>query len=100
VTSTVDDGAASYLALLASKTVARGDASAPVIVALAGTGGAVTLAQTKGGAHHMGVALRALLETYAGKGGGAKDFAQATLANPAHAAEFLKAAPQAIAASH
>ena len=104
VTSSVEDGAASYLALLASKTVARGSTISPVIVVLTGAGGHVTLAQTKGGPHHMAVALRKVLETYPGKGGGAKDFAQATLTNAAPATDFLTGflaeATRAIVESH
>jgi|HubBroStandDraft_6_1064221.scaffolds.fasta_scaffold74335_2 alanyl-tRNA synthetase len=104
VTSSVDDGSASYLALLASKTVARGSTISPVIVVLTGAVGHVTLAQTKGGPHHMAVALRKVLEMYPGKGGGAKDFAQATLTNVAPAADFLTGflaeATRAIVDSH
>jgi alanyl-tRNA synthetase len=100
VTSTIDDGSPSYLALLAAKTVARGDTYAPVIAVLAGSGGHVTLAQTKGGPHHMGIALRSVLGRFPGKGGGAKDFAQATLAAPAQAPDFLAEAARAVADSH
>ena len=104
VTSSVDDASASYLALLASKTVARGSAISPVIVVLTGAAGHVTLAQTKGGPHHMAVALRKVLETYPGKGGGAKDFAQATLTGAAPAGSalsgFLADATRAIVDSH
>jgi alanyl-tRNA synthetase len=100
VTSSVDDSSASYLALLAAKTVARGEANSPIVVVLAGSAGHVTLAQTKGGPHHMGVALRKILENCPGKGGGAKDFAQATLASPWQGADFLKLAVQAVADSH
>jgi alanyl-tRNA synthetase len=100
IASTIDDASASYLALLAAKTVARGDAASPIAVALAGTAGHVALAQTKGGPHHMGLAIRKILEACPGKGGGAKDFAQATLATPSQAAQFLEIASQAIADSH
>jgi alanyl-tRNA synthetase len=100
VTSGIDDASPSYLALLAAKTVARGDATAPIAAVLAGSAGHVTLAQTKGGPHHMGVALRKVLETCPGKGGGARDFAQATLASPSQAGDFLKLATEAVADSH
>jgi alanyl-tRNA synthetase len=100
VTSSIDDSSPSYLALLAAKTVARGESNSPVVAVLAGSAGHVTLAQTKGGPHHMGVALRKILENCPGKGGGAKDFAQATLASPSQGADFLKLATQAVADSH
>ena len=37
VTSSVDDSSPSYLALLAAKTVARGEANSPVVAVLAGS---------------------------------------------------------------
>jgi alanyl-tRNA synthetase len=58
----------------------------------------VALAQTKGlAAADMGAILREALKEFPGKGGGAKDFSQGTLANPAQAEAFLMRAKNLLA---
>jgi alanyl-tRNA synthetase len=83
----LDEATPEYLRLLAATLVADGR----VLALLASRfSGHVALAQTKGlAAADMGAILREALKEFPGKGGGAKDFSQGTLANPGQAEAFL-----------
>jgi alanyl-tRNA synthetase len=75
-----------YLGLVAEKLVSEGG----VVVLLAGRGtGHVVFAQSKGFASDMGALLRETIKEFGGKGGGAKDFAQGSISDPAKADELL-----------
>lgn len=75
-----------YLALLAAKLTAHPG----VIALLAGqSSGHVVLAQPKGGPRDLGATMREVLREVPGKGGGSRDFAQGTLADPSHTKSFL-----------
>jgi len=87
IVTVLDDASPEYLRLLAATLVAEGK----VIALLAsGSSGHVALAQTKGlAAGDMGSALREALNQFKGKGGGAADFAQGSLADPGQSDQFL-----------
>jgi alanyl-tRNA synthetase len=60
--------------------------------------GHVALAQTKGlAAGDMGAVLREALKEFPGKGGGAKDFSQGSLANSVQVEAFLLRAKDLLA---
>ena len=74
----LEDASAEYLRLLAAKTVAE----AQIVALLASREtGQVAFAQAKGLSHDMGAVLREALKEVGGKGGGAKDFAQGSIAD-------------------
>ncbi len=87
VVRVLDDASPDYLRLLAATLVAEGN----VIALLASrSSGHVALAQTKGlAAGDMGGVLREALKQFKGKGGGAADFAQGSLADAGQAEPFL-----------
>jgi alanyl-tRNA synthetase len=87
IVTVLDDASPEYLRLLAATLVAEGK----VIALLASrSSGHVALAQTKGlAAGDMGGVLREALKQFKGKGGGAADFAQGSLADAGQADEFL-----------
>ena len=91
----LDEATPEYLRLLAATLVAEGG----VLALLASrSSGHVALAKTKGlAAGDMGAILREALKEFQGKGGGAKDFSQGTLANPAQAEAFLMRAKNLLA---
>jgi alanyl-tRNA synthetase len=86
ISAALDDATPAYLTLLAAKLVAD-----PGVVALLASrsSGHVVFAQTKGCSGDMGALLREMLKEFDGKGGGAKDFAQGGLADPARVESFL-----------
>jgi alanyl-tRNA synthetase len=88
ITHALDEATPEYLRLLAATLVAE----SKVIAFLASRStGHVALAQTKGLAPaDMGATLRQALKDFPGKGGGAKDFAQGSLTDPAQTEAFLK----------
>jgi alanyl-tRNA synthetase len=86
IVTVIEDASPEYLRLLGAKIVA--DAKAIVLLASKSTGH-VAFAQTKGLPNDMGALLRETLKKFAGKGGGAKDFAQGSLANAADAEAAL-----------
>lgn len=93
ICSVLETSGPSFLTLLAAKIIAGSDASTPVLVLLGDSAsGHATLAQSKSARHDVGSVLRTLLTTFQGKGGGGRDFAQATLADPAKIKDFLAAA--------
>jgi len=82
----LEEATPGYLGLVAEKLVSEGG----VVVLLAGRGtGHVVFAQSKGFASDMGALLRETIKEFGGKGGGAKDFAQGTIPDPAKADELL-----------
>jgi alanyl-tRNA synthetase len=97
IAATIEGATPSYLGLLAAKLVAE----ASGVVALLGSGatGNVVFAQTKGLTHEMGALLRQTLGHFGGKGGGAKDFAQGSVPDPAKAAEVIALAQKSLATS-
>ncbi|MGA8037657.1 MAG: DHHA1 domain-containing protein [Candidatus Acidiferrales bacterium] len=100
VSAVIEDASPAYVTLLAAKLAARGDASAPVVALLAdGASGRVAFAQSKGAPHDMGGLLRVALAAFPGKGGGAKDFAQATVTNRSQCRNVLEHASRALAAT-
>jgi len=79
IAAILDDASPDYLRLLAAKLVAE----ACVVALLASRStGHVAFAQSKGLTTDMGALLREVLKEFPGKGGGAKDFAQGSLADP------------------
>jgi alanyl-tRNA synthetase len=87
IVSALDEATPEYLRLLAATLVAE----SKVIALLASrSSGHVALAQTKGlSAGDMGAILREALQEFQGRGGGTKDFAQGSMANPGQAEAFL-----------
>ena len=75
-----------YLGLIAAKLVA--EANVVALLASRATGH-VVFAQTKGLQDDMGALLRESLSQFGGKGGGAKDFAQGSVADVARAADVV-----------
>ncbi len=97
VSEVIENASPAYVTLLAAKLAAHGDAQSPVVALLADAGsGHVAFAQSKGAAHDMGALLRGALAAFAGKGGGAKDFAQATLTDRSRGRDFLDHATRAL----
>jgi alanyl-tRNA synthetase len=94
IASALDEATPAYLGLLAAKLVAEAD----VVVLLASrASGHIVFSQTKGLLHDMGVLLRDTLKQLGGKGGGAKDFAQGSVAEPGEAADVIAHAKKALA---
>ena len=94
ITATVRTPSPTYTSLLAAKIVGHtGAAGFHVVAVLANDiSGQVAVAQTKGGPLDVSAVLRDTLAEIPGKGGGRRDFAQATLADPSQAAQFISAA--------
>jgi alanyl-tRNA synthetase len=89
IIATLAEATPSYLSLLAAKLVAGGE----VVALLASrSSGSIVFAQTKGSSRDMGALLRETLKEFDGKGGGAKDFAQASLEDPARVESLLAGA--------
>ena len=80
-----------YLRLIAEKLVS--EAGVVALLASGGTGH-VVFAQSKGFTHDVGALLRESLKEFGGKGGGAKDFAQGSIPDPAKADELLACAAE------
>jgi alanyl-tRNA synthetase len=86
IASAIEDASAEYLRLLAAKLASE----ARVVALLASRSTAhVVFAQSRHLAADMGALLREALKEFPGKGGGGKDFAQASLSEPAQADAFL-----------
>jgi alanyl-tRNA synthetase len=86
IASAIDDASAEYLRLLGAKLTTE----SRVVALLASRSTAhVVFAQSKGFAADMGAVLRQALKEFPGKGGGAKDFAQGSLSEPAQAEALL-----------
>jgi alanyl-tRNA synthetase len=86
IATALEEATPAYLGLLAAKLVAE----ATVVALLASrASGHVVFAQTNGLAHDMGALLRATLKQFGGKGGGAKDFAQGSVADASKAADVI-----------
>jgi alanyl-tRNA synthetase len=77
ISAVIEEATPAYLALLAAKIT--GETNALVLLGAAATGH-VVLAQTKGGTADMGTLLRQCMKEFGGKGGGARDFAQGSVA--------------------
>ena len=94
IASALEEATPVYLGLLAAKLVAEAD----VVAFLASrASGHVVFAQTKGLPHDMGALLRDTLKQFGGKGGGAKDFAQGSVADAGKAADVIAQAQKALA---
>jgi alanyl-tRNA synthetase len=95
IASVLEEATPAYLGLLAAKLVAEAN-----VVALLGSraSGYVAFAQTKGLPHDMGALLRDMLKQFGGKGGGAKDFAQGSVADATKAADAVAHAKKMLAA--
>ena len=86
IASALEEATPAYLGLLAAKLVAE----ANVVSLLASrASGHVVFAQTKGLPHDMGALLRDTLKQFGGKGGGAKDFAQGSVADATKTADAV-----------
>jgi alanyl-tRNA synthetase len=95
IASALEEATPAYLGLLAAKLVAE----ANVVALLAsGASGHVAFAQTKGLPHDMGALLRDTLKQFGGKGGGAKDFAQGSVADATKVANAVANAKKMLAA--
>ena len=95
IASLLEEATPAYLGLLAAKLVAE----ANVVALLASrASGHLAFAQTKGSANDMGALLREILKQFGGKGGGAKDFAQGSVADAGKVAEVIAQAKKALAA--
>ena len=101
VTATLRTPSAIYTSLLAAKIVGHTSAAGFQVVAILANeiSGQVAVAQTKGGPLDLSAVLRDTLASVPGKGGGRRDFAQATLANPSQAAQFISAATSHVSKS-
>ena len=86
ITRALEEAMPGYLGLIAGKLV--GEAGVVALLASRGTGH-VVFAQSKGFQNDMGALLRETLKEFGGKGGGAKDFAQGSMPDPAKADELL-----------
>jgi alanyl-tRNA synthetase len=94
ISSSLEEATPSYLGLLAAKLVAE----ANVVALLASrASGHVVFAQTKGLSHDMGALLRNTLKQFGGKGGGAKDFAQGSVADGTKTADAVAHAKKIVA---
>lgn len=94
VATVLEDATPAYLALLATKITAHANVVALLASRMAGH---VVFAQTKGATGDMGAMLREALGAFGGKGGGAKDFAQGKIPNPADADRILQGAKERLA---
>lgn len=83
IVGTLERATPAYLGLVAARIVAEQGAVAVTLLASRETGH-VVFAQSKGLAHDMGGVLRESLKEFGGKGGGPKDFAQGSVADPAN----------------
>jgi alanyl-tRNA synthetase len=97
IAAAIEGATAAYLGLLAAKLIA--EAGGVVALLASGTTGNVVFAQTKGLAHDMGALLRQTVGEFGGKGGGAKDFAQGSVPDPAKAADVIALAQKSLASS-
>jgi alanyl-tRNA synthetase len=94
ISSALEEATPGYLGLLAAELVAE----ANVVALLASrVSSHVVFAQTKGLPHDMGALLRDALKQFGDKGGGAKDFAQGSVAEPGKAADVIAYAAKALA---
>jgi alanyl-tRNA synthetase len=94
IASALEEATPSYLGLLAAKLVAE----ANVVAVLASrASGHIVFAQTKGLPHDMGALLRDATKQFAGKGGGAKDFAQGSVMDVVKAADVIAHAKKILA---
>ena len=94
IPSVLEEATPTYLGLLAAKLVAETN----VVALLASrASGHVVFAQTKGSPHDMGALLRDTLKQFGGKGGGAKDFAQGSVADAGKAADVIAQAHTTLA---
>jgi alanyl-tRNA synthetase len=93
VSAAIDEATPAHLALLAAKITAEANT---VTLLASRSSGHVVLAQTKGGAADVGKLLRETLKEFGGKGGGARDFAQGSLASASDADAFLVRAKNAL----
>jgi alanyl-tRNA synthetase len=94
IASALEEATPAYLGLLAAKLVAETN----VVSLLASrASGHVVFAQTKGLPHDMGVLLRDTLKQFGGKGGGAKDFAQGSVADGTKTADAVAHAKKIVA---
>jgi alanyl-tRNA synthetase len=82
----LEEATPGYLGLIAEKLV--NEAAVVALLASRGTGH-VVFAQSKGFTFDMGALLREAVKEFGGKGGGARDFAQGSIPDPAKAAELL-----------
>jgi alanyl-tRNA synthetase len=87
----LEEATPGYLGLIAGKLV--GEAGVVALLASRETGH-VVFAQSKGLPYDMGALLRETLKEFGGKGGGAKDFAQGSMPDPAKADELLARAAE------
>jgi alanyl-tRNA synthetase len=94
IVAALDGASAAYLSLVAAKIAAE---SGVVVLLASRSSGHAVFAQSKGGARDMGSLLRTTLGEFGGKGGGAKDFAQGSLAEVARVDAFLARALQQLA---
>lgn len=92
VSAVIEGATQAYLALLAAKIVGETNATA----LLASTTGHIVFSQTKGGIADMGALLREITKEFGGKGGGARDFAQGSVAAGADMAGLLEKAQKQI----
>jgi alanyl-tRNA synthetase len=94
IASALEEATPGYLGLLAAKLVAETN----VVSLLASrASGHVVFAQTKGLPHDMGALLRDTLKQFGGKGGGAKDFAQGSVADGTKTADAVAHAKKIVA---
>jgi alanyl-tRNA synthetase len=94
IASALGEATPAYLGLLAAKLVAE----ANVVALLASrASGHVAFAQTKGLPHDMGALLRDMLKQFGGKGGGAEDFAQGSVADATKTADAVGHAKKIVA---
>ena len=92
--SALEEATPGYLGLLAAKLVAETN----VVALLASrASGHVVFAQTKESQHDMGALLRDTLKQFGGKGGGAKDFAQGSVADVTKIADAVAHAKKIVA---
>jgi alanyl-tRNA synthetase len=90
----LEEATPGYLGLLAAKLVAETN----VVALLASrASGHIVFAQTKESQHDMGALLRDTLKQFGGKGGGAKDFAQGSVADAGKAADVIAQADKSLA---
>ena len=95
IASVLEEATPTYLGLLAAKLVTETN----VVALLASrASGHVVFAQTKGLPHDMGALLRDTLKQFGGKGGGAKDFAQGSVADASKAKDAIAHAQKALPA--
>jgi alanyl-tRNA synthetase len=87
----LEEATPGYLGLIAGKLV--GEAGVVALLASRGAGH-VVFAQSKGFSNDMAALLRETLKEFGGKGGGAKDFAQGSMPDPAKADELLARAAE------